>query len=103
VTRQVIPAGAQDRPLRTLEPIVRLLIERGHPPFNAPDKLGFHPTPGGWVCSLEGALTAADWEAVQERFELPPTIVFQAGCIRDHANWIDIEGVVTQENPSWTR
>ena len=90
--RQVIPAGVQDRPLKTLEPIVRLLIARGHEPVGEPHKLGFRPTPGGYVCSLRGALTAADWAAVNEHFELPPTLVFEAGTIRDHANWIDIEG-----------
>ncbi len=90
--RQVIPAGEQPNPLRTLEPIVRLLIERGHAPLGAPERLGWRQSPSGYVCSLRGALTREDWDAVNAAFELPPTIVFEAGCIRDHAHWMDIEG-----------
>ena len=92
--REVIAGGEQQYPLDVLEPIVRLLIERGHAPLGPPEDLGWRPTPSGYVCSLRGALTREDWDAVNARFELPPTIVFQAGCIRDHANWVDIEGAV---------
>ena len=90
--RQVIPGGQQQYPLDVLEPIVRLLIDRGHAPFGPPQDLGWRPSPSGYICSLHGALTREDWDAVNARFELPLTIVFQAGCIRDHANWVDIQG-----------
>jgi hypothetical protein len=90
--RRVIPPGEQERPLDVLAPIVELLIERGHPPIAFPDKLGFRPSPSGWVCSLEGAITPEDWAAVNEHFDLPETITYVTGAIRDTANWVDIEG-----------
>jgi hypothetical protein len=94
MTRQVIPAGEHADCLTALRPIAAFLIERGHLPVTEPDLLGFTTSPGGWYCALEGALTPDDWAAVQDAFELPPTIVYEAGCIRDHANWVDIQGTL---------
>ena len=93
-SRRVIPGGEQERPLEVLAPVVELLIERGHPPIDFVEQRGFRPSPSGWVCSLEGAITPADWAAVNEQFELPATITYEAGAIRDAANWVDIEGSV---------
>lgn len=92
--REVIPPGTADDPRRRLRPVVQLLVDRGHAPLGPPERLGWRQTPSGDVCSLQGALTLEDWAAVNERFDLPPTLVFEAGCIRDHANWVDIEGAV---------
>ena len=90
--RHVVPGGVHRDPIGHLLPIAQLLIDRGHEPVDSPEELGFQPTPSGWVCSLLGAISSDDWAAVQARFELPATIVYEAGCIRDHANWVDIEG-----------
>ena len=90
--RTVIPAGSHDFAQPVLEPIVRFLIARGHPPLGFEEKLGWRPTPSGMVCALQGPITPEDWAAINEHFELPPTIAYEVGCIRDHANWADIEG-----------
>jgi hypothetical protein len=91
-TRHIIPGGRVQFAWRNLVPIVQLLMERGHPLIYDNGNSGFVSTPGRWICSLGRAITADDWEAINERFALPDTIVFVNSVIRDGINKIDIIG-----------
>ncbi len=39
-------------------------------------------------------ITPEDWAALNEKFEIPPTIGYVIGMIRDDATWSDIIGGV---------
>lgn len=98
IERQVIPGGSHEDAIAHLFPIVRLLMERGHPPIRGDVELGFCPRPDGWECALLNPITAEDWAAVNDRFALPDSIVYHhPNLIRDNANWVDIIGARTSD------
>lgn len=50
-SREVVLPGPHKRG-RNLYPIARLLIERGHPPLQMPEKHGFIPGADRMICRL---------------------------------------------------
>jgi hypothetical protein len=92
-TKRVIPGGDQlMNGYRHIDALVDLLLERGHTLVFPQEPHGLHPSPAGPVCDLYGRITPQDWAAINDEFELPPTLVYEFGIIRDHANWLDIVG-----------
>jgi hypothetical protein len=97
MTGQHIPiASAPDDELSHpthLVPLVQELLARGNE-LATPTKPhdGFIPTPDGWLCQLVDPVTKEEWAALNEKFDIPPTIHHFGGGIRDDANWVDIIG-----------
>ena len=97
MTGQRIPiASAPDDELSHpthLVPLVQELLARGNELFTPPKPDdGFVPFKDGWVCQLVHPITKDDWAALNETFDIPPTIYHFAHMIRDSANWVDIIG-----------
>ncbi len=69
-----------------LVPLVQELLALGNelatPP--RPDD-GFIPTKDGWLCQLVNPIRPEDWAALNEKFEIPPTIHHFGHAIRDDA------------------
>jgi hypothetical protein len=86
-----IPIGAAssdaDAPYGNLVPLVDRLVELGNVAVDG----GFIPSQGGWYCRLEKPI---DFSAVEEVFELPPTIKLAAShdTILDERSWCAILG-----------
>lgn len=91
-SREVIPGGRQQFGWEHLIPVAKLLIERGHLPIRSDSKFGFHPSSGRTMCSLARRFTEEDWDAINQRFILPDTIVYFHGLIRDNVNRVDMMG-----------
>jgi len=92
--REVISGEKQPPPWYThLLPIAKFLVEeRGHMPIEEPEEYGFVEGFDGYNCHLTHRITDEDWAAINERFELPKTIGFFQGLLRDNVNGIDIMG-----------
>jgi len=92
--REVIPGGRRPPPWYDhLLPIAKFLVEaRGHMAIENPEEYGFVQDHDGYNCHLTHRITDEDWAAINERFELPRTIRFFHGLIRDNDNNIDFLG-----------
>ena len=78
---------------RHLVPLVQELLARGNELVTAPKPYdGFEPTKDGWQCWLLSPVTKEDWAALNEKFDIPPTIYHFGHMIRDDATWSDIIG-----------
>jgi hypothetical protein len=91
--RVVIPAGRFRAPMgwKHLVPIARFLIEeRGHLPLYEPERWGFT---GTGLFQFSRRITDEDWEAINQRFVIPPNVWFHNGLIRDQENGVDFLGV----------
>ena len=76
-----------------LVPLVQELLARGNELMTAAKPYdGFEPSKDGWICQLAYPVTKEDWAALNEKFDIPPTIVHFAGGIRDEGTWSDIVG-----------
>ena len=51
-------------------------------------------TRDGWECWFVQPITPEDWAALNEKSDIPPTIGYVIGMIRDDAAWSDIIGGV---------
>ncbi len=86
------PEHELDHPVH-LVPLVQELLARGHRLVTAAKPYdGFEPTRDKWVCVLERPITWEDWVALNEKFDIPPTIHRFGQAIRDDLNWCDIVG-----------
>jgi hypothetical protein len=92
--REVIPGGEQRPPWYLhLLPVARFLVEeRGHTPIEEPEEFGWTQDIDGFKCHLTHRITDEDWAAINERFELPNTIGYFHGLIRDNLNRVDMMG-----------
>ncbi len=76
-----------------LVPLVQELVARGNEIITARKPYdGFEPSKDGWTCWLRNPITPEDWAALNEKFEIPPTIHHFGPAIRDTANWAEIFG-----------
>jgi len=82
-----------DAPYGNLVPIVDRLIELGNVALDG----GFILSQGGWYCRLEKPI---DVRAVQDAFELPPSIKVSAShdTILDERSWCAIVGPGAQSH-----
>jgi hypothetical protein len=80
------------RPFTHLVPLVQALLDHGNELARPPRDGGvFSPSQGGWVAYLRKPI---DWQWLQETFELPDLLRYQAEDdeIFDHKHWISILG-----------
>ncbi len=91
-TIAVQPDDELDHPVH-LVPLVRELVARGNrlaTPAKPYD--GFIGSQSGWECQLVDPIRPEDWAALNETFEIPDTIIYLRGLIRDTVSWVDIRG-----------
>ncbi len=78
---------------RHLVPLVQELLARGNELVTAPKPHdGFEPSKDGWICILVHPITKEDWAALNEKFDIPPTILHFGHSIVDDLNWAEIVG-----------
>jgi hypothetical protein len=76
-----------------LAPLVQELLARGNALVTAAKPYdGFEPARDGWKARLMNPITKEDWAALNEKFDIPPTIHHFGHMIRDDATWSDIIG-----------
>lgn len=74
-----------DAPYANFAPIVDRLVELGNLAVDG----GFILSQGGWYCRLERSI---DVNAVEDTFELPPSIKISADTVLDERSWCAIVG-----------